>query len=71
MYVCICHALTDVDVRAAETEGAASDADEVFRHFGVKPECGRCVPCMRGLLAGGCRAAGEQACWAASHGTDG
>ena len=52
MYVCICHALTDRDVRSAEVEGASSDA-EVFRHFGVKPQCGRCVPSMRCML--GCR----------------
>lgn len=49
MYVCICNALTDGDVRSAETEGAATHA-EVFRHFGVKPCCGRCVPSMRGML---------------------
>jgi len=52
MYVCICHALTDHDVRSAEVEGASSDA-EVFRHFGVKRQCGRCVPSMRCML--GCR----------------
>lgn len=58
MYVCICHALTDDDVRSAEAEGAACNA-EVFRHFGVRPQCGRCIPSMRGLL-GGCPSTGER-----------
>jgi bacterioferritin-associated ferredoxin len=49
MYVCMCHALTEGDVRSAEADGAAKH-DEVFRHYGVKVQCGRCVPTMRGLL---------------------
>lgn len=49
MYVCVCHALTDRDVRAAESEGAARGS-EVFRHFGLKPQCGRCVSSMHGML---------------------
>jgi bacterioferritin-associated ferredoxin len=49
MYVCVCHALTDGDVRSAEARGAATHSD-VFHHFGVTPCCGRCVPAMRGML---------------------
>jgi len=49
MYVCVCHALTDGDVRSARDEGAATSA-EVFRHYGVKPQCGRCVRTMGGVM---------------------
>jgi len=49
MYICLCHAITDRDVRSAEQDGAVSDS-EVFRHFGVQPRCGRCIGSMRCLL---------------------
>lgn len=49
MYVCICHALTDTDVQSAECQGAARPA-EVFHHYGVQAQCGRCVNSMRCLL---------------------
>jgi bacterioferritin-associated ferredoxin len=49
MYICICHALTDGDVRSAEAGGAATHSD-VFHHFGVVQSCGRCVPSMRSML---------------------
>jgi bacterioferritin-associated ferredoxin len=57
MYVCVCHALTDRDVSAAKADGAASDA-EVFRHFGVEPQCGFCAESIKCLLR--CREAGGQ-----------
>lgn len=58
MYICICHALTEGDVRSAEAAGAATHG-EVFRHFGVKPQCGRCMSSMRGMM-GHCGAVGER-----------
>jgi bacterioferritin-associated ferredoxin len=51
MYICICHALTEGDVRSAEAAGAATHG-EVFRHYGVKPQCGRCMSSMRGAMGG-------------------
>lgn len=50
MYVCVCHAITDREVRAAVTEGAAQ-AEEVFHHFGVQVRCGRCVATMRSMMS--------------------
>ena len=50
MYVCICHALRGRDVERATTEGISRVAD-VHRHFGVKVQCGRCVPCIRDMLS--------------------
>jgi bacterioferritin-associated ferredoxin len=49
MYICVCHALTDGDVRVAEAAGAATHG-QVFRHFGVKMQCGRCASAMSGAL---------------------
>jgi bacterioferritin-associated ferredoxin len=49
MWVCICHALTDKDIETAETEGARNEL-EVYAHYGVKPQCGRCVPTVKCLM---------------------
>lgn len=49
MYVCICNALTDGDVFSAEAEGAANE-QEIFQHFGVRPQCGGCISSMRCML---------------------
>ena len=46
MYVCVCHALTDADIRSAKARGVASDS-EFFRQFGVEPQCGYCVVTIR------------------------
>ncbi|PKU25930.1 (2Fe-2S)-binding protein [Telmatospirillum siberiense] len=54
MYICVCNALTESDIRSAETAGAATHG-EVFRHFGVRPQCGRCFSSMRGMM--GCSGA--------------
>lgn len=52
MYVCICHVLSDSDVQSAKKNGATRTC-EVFDHFGVRPQCGRCVPTMCYLLKKG------------------
>ncbi|MFL5812992.1 MAG: bacterioferritin-associated ferredoxin [Bdellovibrionia bacterium] len=49
MWVCICHALTDKDIEAAEAQGAKTEL-EVYAHYGVKPQCGRCVPTVKCLM---------------------
>jgi len=49
VYVCICHALRGRDVEAAKGSGAGRPAD-IHRHFGVKVQCGRCVPTIRRML---------------------
>ncbi len=46
MYVCVCHAFTDRDVRAT---GAAT-VGEAYRNLGVRPSCGKCVPFVQDLL---------------------
>jgi len=49
MYVCLCNALTDRDVRAAITAGASRPA-LVYRQCGATPCCGKCAPTMRDML---------------------
>jgi len=49
MYVCLCNAITDYDIRAhAVDENCTVSA--VYRSLGTKPRCGKCVPYVRQLL---------------------
>ncbi len=41
MYVCICQAITDKDIRAAAENGVASFA-ELKRHMEIANVCGKC-----------------------------
>ncbi|RMF08957.1 MAG: hypothetical protein D6763_08815 [Alphaproteobacteria bacterium] len=44
MYVCICNALKESEVRAAARQtGAAAGARDLFRQLGARPKCGKCV----------------------------
>ena len=49
MYVCLCNALTDRDVRA-QCEGADCSVAMVYRALGAAPQCGKCVPMVRDML---------------------
>ena len=42
MYVCICHAVTDRDIRQAVDNGAAS-VEVVCDRLNVSSNCGRCL----------------------------
>ena len=48
MYVCLCNALTDRDVRAQCDSGCS--VAMVYRALGCQPRCGKCVPFVRRLL---------------------
>jgi bacterioferritin-associated ferredoxin len=49
MYVCVCRAVTDREVRKAIESGAHTLKD--LRHLlGITRECGRCTDCVRQLL---------------------
>jgi bacterioferritin-associated ferredoxin len=57
MYVCICNAVTDSQVRAAVDAG--HDSLKALRtHLGVGDECGRCSRYAADLLAD-CKACGR------------
>lgn len=63
MYVCICNAVTDHQIREAALAGARTLKD-LRRDLGVTLECGRCASCARGCL----EAAHAQAGCAGAHG---
>jgi bacterioferritin-associated ferredoxin len=48
MYICLCNALTDRDVRAC-CQGDPS-VSMVYRALGCEPRCGKCVPLVRQML---------------------
>ena len=49
MYVCVCNAITDREVRAqAEQEG--STVSSIYRGLGKTPSCGKCAPLMLQML---------------------
>jgi bacterioferritin-associated ferredoxin len=47
MYVCVCNALTDRDVRV---QAGAGSVAMVYRGCGCQPQCGKCVPLVRQML---------------------
>lgn len=49
MYVCICHAVTDRDIRRAAERGASRLRD-LSRELKVATQCGRCAQCARECL---------------------
>ena len=44
MFVCVCHAVTDHQIRAAARDGARSLKD-LRRDLGVTRDCGQCASC--------------------------
>ncbi|MGS0827056.1 bacterioferritin-associated ferredoxin [Shewanella sp. 0m-8] len=42
MYVCLCHAITDTQIKEAVSQGDSSLAD-VKRRLGVADQCGKCT----------------------------
>ncbi|MDP2700084.1 bacterioferritin-associated ferredoxin [Thalassospira sp.] len=59
MYICVCNALNDRDVKRAAADGGAARPADVFRFHGCAPQCGKCACHMRTELArhhhnGGC-----------------
>lgn len=50
MYVCVCKAVTEHQVRQAVNNGAQSLKD-LRRELGVSSDCGQCAACARQCLA--------------------
>lgn len=46
MYICVCNAITDRNVR----DCAANSVAEIFRCHDARPQCGQCVRHLRRLL---------------------
>lgn len=49
MYVCVCQAVTDQQIREAAREGARTLQD-LRRKLGIMRDCGRCASCARACL---------------------
>lgn len=49
MYVCVCKAVTDRQIREAAMGGARTLKD-LRRDLGVTSDCGRCATCARDCL---------------------
>ena len=50
MYVCICHAVTDSQIRCTVRERRITSLRELAAQTGVATNCGRCARCARELL---------------------
>jgi len=69
MYVCVCNAVTERQVRATVAAGAVTLSDLSFE-LGVASCCGCCAETASQYLPGGCSAAEQEACAAARPGSD-
>ena len=49
MYVCVCRAVTDTQIKCAIDQGLNSRRD-LFKCLGVGGDCGKCSPHVRELL---------------------
>lgn len=49
MYVCVCKAVTDRQIREA-ARGGARTLKDLRRDLGVTSDCGRCASCARDCL---------------------
>lgn len=55
MYVCVCHAVTDRDIKRAAANGARSVRD-LRETLDVTKSCGRCAQCAHACLKEACSA---------------
>jgi bacterioferritin-associated ferredoxin len=49
MYICVCNAITDREIRQAVELGATTML-ELKRNLGVAGNCGKCIDCARDIL---------------------
>ena len=49
MYICVCQAVTDRQIREA-AEGGARTLKDLRRDLGVTRDCGRCASCAQQCL---------------------
>jgi bacterioferritin-associated ferredoxin len=65
MYVCLCHSVTDTDIRRlVQTEGVCT-MRELSQQLGVATQCGKCGHCAKKVL---CEAVDEARCEASCSG---
>ena len=52
MYVCLCNALTDRQVKAAAANAGTTKTSSVYAACGCRAQCGQCVKSLVALLRG-------------------
>lgn len=50
MYVCLCHGVTDSEIRRLVRAEGVCTMRELSRKLGVATQCGRCGQCARDVL---------------------
>ncbi len=50
MYICLCNAISDKQVRARACQGPCSVSD-VYRACGCAAQCGKCAAAIRSVLS--------------------
>jgi len=50
MYICLCNALTERQVRQAAASCNDGSTLGVYRACGTQPRCGKCMPLVEGIL---------------------
>ena len=50
MYVCLCHNVTDTDIRRLVCTEGVCTMRELSRQLGVATQCGKCGRCAREVL---------------------
>ncbi|HET6469959.1 MAG TPA: (2Fe-2S)-binding protein [Geminicoccaceae bacterium] len=50
MILCLCHGLSERQIRAACAVPEVTAVACVYRYFGCRPQCGKCVPLVRDML---------------------
>jgi bacterioferritin-associated ferredoxin len=52
VYVCLCNALTDRQVRQAATTAGTTKPSSIYAICGCRAQCGQCVKALVALLRG-------------------
>ena len=50
MYVCVCNALREDDIRQAAAELPRATAEEIYASLGAQPDCGTCLVFARHVM---------------------
>jgi len=61
MYVCLCAAVTDRQIREVASQCAGGDFRTLCRNLGIAQQCGKCAAAARLLVGGDREAAGTPA----------
>ena len=66
MYVCVCNALSDREVKRVIAAGRVRSAEDIYAALGCAPQCGACKEELTEMLSGGIRSHAGHACAAAA-----